>query len=254
MVIVPRIAIVPHAAAAPFIYGIRHGSELGAELLLPTANQTLRLFSEQKIDLALVPSSLVPMLPDAHIVSGYCIGATAAVGAPLLGCNCDPTAIRRLYLDTETDPTSAQLAAWALEQHRKLTPQYAPLPDTLPQSPAEGDAYLLPADNRFKATGSFTHMLDLSAEWTKATRQHLVLAVWVAHKEIDPDLVGRLDDALTAGIEQSYESLLDAGVADVVAAYEWLSHYDYIFDDQKQKSLKKFWALGLKSSLRANPG
>ena len=32
------------------------------------------------------------------------------------------------------------------------------------------------------------------------------------------------------------------------------NHYDYIFDNQKDKALKKFWNSGLKAVPRANPG
>ena len=48
--------------------------------------------------------------------------------------------------------------------------------------------------------------------------------------------------------------LESAFAADPGRAYAELAHFDYIFDNQKDKALKKFWNSGLKAVPRANPG
>ena len=63
------------------------------------------------------------------------------------------------------------------------------------------------------------------------------------------------DDALTYGLEHGYEAILESPfAADPGRAYAELAHFDYIFDNQKDKALKKFWNSGLKAVPRANPG
>ncbi len=80
-------------------------------------------------------------------------------------------------------------------------------------------------------------------------------AVWVAHADTDPDLVEQLQYALTYGLEHGYEAVLESDfAAEAPAAYETLAWFDYIFDNQKQKALQKFWDSGLKVAPRANPG
>ena len=80
-------------------------------------------------------------------------------------------------------------------------------------------------------------------------------AVWAAHADTDPDAVETLQHALTYGLEHGYEAILESAfAADPGRAYAELAHFDYIFDNQKDKALKKFWNSGLKAVPRANPG
>ena len=79
--------------------------------------------------------------------------------------------------------------------------------------------------------------------------------VWAAHADTDPDAVEALQHALTYGLEHGYEAILESAfAADPGRAYAELAHFDYIFDNQKDKALKKFWNSGLKAVPRANPG
>lgn len=91
--------------------------------------------------------------------------------------------------------------------------------------------------------------------WKSMGDLPFAFAVWMAHKDADPDLIGGLQYALTYGLEHSYEAVLDGPfAADAQRAYEGLAQFDYIFDNQKQKALQKFWDSGIKVAPRANPG
>ena len=79
-------------------------------------------------------------------------------------------------------------------------------------------------------------------------------AVWVARPDFDPDLTRSLQNALTFGLEHIYEALLDARVEDPEDAYDHLLHIDFIYDSEKEETLKKFWTSGLKTPLRVKPG
>ena len=184
MVIVPRIAAVSCLSTTPFIYGIQHADSLRAELLLSDPVEVIRLFSECRADIALVPAAAVPSLADARIVTEYCIGGVPASQTALL----------------ESDDPFVE--AWK---------SYAKLP--------------------------------------------FAFAVWVAHKDVEPDTVEALQHALTYGLEHGYEAILESAfAADPGLAYAKLANFDSIFDNQKDKALKKFWASGLKVTPRANPG
>ena len=73
----------------------------------------------------------------------------------------------------------------------------------------------------------------LVGAWKPFGKLPCAFAVWAAHADTDPDAVETLQHALT---------------------YAELAHFDYIFDNQKDKALKKFWNSGLKAVPRANPG
>ncbi len=93
-------------------------------------------------------------------------------------------------------------------------------------------------------------------EWRAlGAEEPVLLAVWVAREDISEELVEDIELALTYGLEHTYEAILASEYADdAVATYQTLSHFDYIFDADKRRALKKFWDSGLKVAPRANPG
>ena len=95
-------------------------------------------------------------------------------------------------------------------------------------------------------------LLDTWRTWGELP---FAFAVWVAREDTPAELVEELQEALTFGLEHTYEALLDSEYADdAAAAYEELMPFDYIFDIEKHQTLRKFWDSGLKFAPRANPG
>ena len=91
--------------------------------------------------------------------------------------------------------------------------------------------------------------------WKPFGKLPYAFALWVAHGDVEPETVEALQHALTYGLEHGYEAILESAfAADSGLAYEGLARFDYIFDNQKDKALKKFWDSGLKVAPRANPG
>jgi len=88
-----------------------------------------------------------------------------------------------------------------------------------------------------------------------ASGEPFAYAVWVAHADTDTETVEALQHALTAGLEHTYEAVVEYGYADKpYDAYGYLTRIDYVFDNQKHQALEKFWNAGLKTAPRANPG
>lgn len=184
MVTVPRIAVVSCLSTTPFIYGIQHEGNLRAELLLSEPSEILRLFSDRRADLALIPAAAYPTLTGARIVTEYCVGG---------------------------------------------------VPSSLPE--------LLASDD------------PLVEGWKPYGKLPCAFALWVAAPEVEPETVEALQHALTYGLEHGYEAILESPYGDDPGrAYEGLSRFDYIFDNQKDKALKKFWDSGQKVAPRTNPG
>lgn len=257
MVIVPRIVAAASLDATPFIYGIRHDAELRAGLTVtPTTSEALRLFLAHEADYALLPSSHYPDLTDAEIVTEYCIGSTARTGSALLAGNCLPQAARRILYDPAS-PTTAQLAAYLYKRHWRTAPEFESR-TTLP-SPEALDATtlcLLSDEEALLHGPNYAHQTDLGAEWRATTHQPFAYSLWIGHKENDKERTEQLQQALTYGLEHTYEALLDGGFT--TRGYDAYGHLtcdiDYIYDNQKQQALRKFWDSGIKIAPRVNPG
>ena len=255
MALIPRIAAVSYLNTIPFIYGIRHAGNLRAELLLTPPALCASNFIDGNADIALLPSAVVPRLKDAELVTDFCIGAEGEVRTVVVVSNTPIEEVRRIWLDAHSR-TSVQLTGYLAARRWKIAPQWLDMSDyAVLDTPQEGDAFLLIGDKVFDHEDEFIYSYDLAAEWREATGLPFAFAVWVAHAEVDADTVESLQHALTYGLEHGYEALLDSPfAADSAAAYGELLQFDYIFDNQKNQALQKFWDSGVKVAPRANPG
>ena len=250
-----KIAAVSYLNTIPFIYGIEHSGVLSAELLLSPPSGCARVFIDGKADVALVPAAAVPAIPDAEIVTDYCIGATGPVRTVVMMCDCPLREIRRVHLDSHS-LTSARLIKILADKLWKIAPQWVELTDyAKTDNPQPGDAFLLIGDKVFAAEGKFRYTFDLAEAWQKLTRMPFAFAVWIARKGVSREVTDALQHALTYGVEHTWEAIVEHGFDDRDYAYEYLTrNIDFVFDAQKYKALQKFWDTGLRVSLRANPG
>lgn len=109
MVTVPRIAAVSYLDTVPFLYGISHADNLRAELLLSDFPSAIRSFTEGIADLALLPVHVVPSLPDARIITGYCLAAVPAQLGELTAAEPDAEMLR--YFTGPAAPLAQLLAS-----------------------------------------------------------------------------------------------------------------------------------------------
>ena len=255
MATVTRIAAVSYLNTIPFIYGIKHEGSLRADLLLAPPADCARNYIEGRADIALMPVAVVPSLVSTEIITDYCLGACGPVRTVVVVSNTPIGSVRRIFLDPHSR-TSVQLCGWLAANRWHIAPEWCTMDDySVLGSPAEGDAYLLIGDKVFDYEERFACVYDLADEWRKATRMPFAFAVWVARKGTPYEAVDALQRSLSYGVECIYESIVEGGYADRPYAYDYLTkNIDFLFNEQKHKALKKFWASGVKVAPRVNPG
>ena len=255
MAVNTKIIAVSYLNTIPFIYGLRHHSNLGADLLLAPPATCYQNFVEGKADIALMPAAMVPSLADAEIVTDYCIGAVGKVRTVVVVSNSPIAQVRRIFLDAHSK-TSVQLCGYLAKNLWKIEPEWHAMEDySLLDSAEQGDAFLLIGDKVFDNEGRFAYSYDLAEEWHKATKMPFTFAVWVARKGLSYEVRDELQAAFTYGMEHIYEAILESGYAEREYAYEYLTeNIDFLFDIQKHNALKKFWDYGLKVEPKVNPG
>ena len=250
-----RIAAVSYLNTVPFIHGIKHEGSLRAELLLTPPAGCARNYIEGLADIALMPAAVVPSLTSTDIVTDYCLGAERSVRTFEVVSLTPIDKVRRIWLDSHSR-TSVQLCGWLAANRWNIRPEWISLDDyTQLDTPAEGDAFLLIGDKVFDNEGRFPYVYDLADEWRRATRLPFAFAVWVARKGTPYEVVDALQRSLSFGVERIYEAIVGEGYGDRPYAYDYLTqNIDYLFNEQKHKALKKFWASGVKVTPRVNPG
>lgn len=255
MAVNAKIVAVSYLNTIPFIYGLRHHANLGAELLLAPPATCYQKFLEGEADIALMPVAMVPSLLDAEIITDYCIGAAGKVRTVVVMSNSSIDKVRRIYLDAHSK-TSVQLCGYLAKNVWHIEPEWVAMSDySVLDHAEEGDAFLLIGDKVFDNEGKFANIYDLADEWHKATKLPFTFAVWVARKGLSYEVRDELQAAFTFGVEHIYEAILESDYAECDYAYEYLTqNIDFLFDLQKNNALKKFWDYGLKVEPKVNPG
>ncbi|MCH5330652.1 MAG: menaquinone biosynthesis protein [Alistipes sp.] len=251
-----KITAVSYLNTIPFIYGLKHASVFGSDILLCPPAQCADNYSSRLADVALLPAAVVPQLKDARIITDYCIGAVQAVRTVELMSDCAIKNIRRIFLDPHSR-TSIQLLRWLAAKVWRISPEWCPLEggyDNLQQRAREGDAFLLIGDKVFEREHLFTYKTDLAEAWQQATGLPFCFAVWVARNGTPYSVIDELQHAFTFGVEHIYESVLEFGFGDKpYNAYEYLTrNIDFLLDENKRKALKKFWSSGTDIETRTN--
>lgn len=240
-----RVAAVSYLNTVPFIYGIEHAHLLRAGLILSPPSRCVTAFAEGEADIALVPAAGLSSLPDAHLITRFCIGADGPVRTVTLMSDSPVGAIRRIWLDGHSR-TSALLIKILCEELWNITPEYRQLDDySVVDVPQEGDAYLLIGDKVFDYEGRFSHIHDLAVHWRELTGLPFVFAVWIAREGVPEEVAEALSASLEYGIDHIPEAVNYYGHSGKAYAVEYLTeNIDFILDDPKRQALSLFLEKG----------
>ena len=249
------IAAPEGLSTVPLIYGIEHAECLHADALLSSPSQSADNFVSGKADIALLPIGELVGIKDADIVSSYCVGYNPASGCCIVAGGVSADKIRHIYHtpDALTESYYARIIALKKWGTRVTAECADALPDV--SDIKEGDACIFTGMEAESAAAGFSHVCDLTEIWSASEHVPMVHSVWVARACVDNATLDALEQSLTFGLEHVWEAVADSAYAQSAQAYEFLTcKTDYIFDNQKNKALKKFWDSGLKATLRINPG
>ncbi len=247
MAIVPKIAAVSYLNTIPFIYGISREGAFTAELLLLPPNECTQNYIAGLVDIALVPSVVVPALTDSEVVSDFCIGTEGEVRSVVIVSDDAIENITTIYLDPHSQ-TSVQLAGYIAQNHWHISPKWRVLDDYSRLSTLEdGEAVLLIGDKVFEHEGEFEYTYDLGELWAEVTGLPFAFAVWVARQGTPQETIDSLNRALEFGVEHIWEAILEYRAdGSEVESYEYLTrNIDFLLDGAKRAALDKFWSSGI---------
>src|SRR5690554_3760016 len=103
-----KISAVSYTNTLPFLYGLQHSSVVGEiSLSLDVPSTCAHKLIHGEADLGIVPVAALPAVPNAEIVSDYCLGATGAVNSVFIYSEKPVEAIRSLRLDGQSRTSNA---------------------------------------------------------------------------------------------------------------------------------------------------
>jgi len=230
-----KISAVAYTNTKAFIYGIEHSAIPGKiDLSLDIPSDCAAKVIDGTVDLGLIPVAAIPFVPNANIITDYCIGSVGAVNSVFIFSNVPAKEIKTLKLDSHSR-TSNNLARVLLKFYFKQDVEYTTDPD------AVTDAIVLIGDRTFGKKDDYPFAYDMGEEWMNFTGLPFVYAAWVANKVIPADFVTEFNAALKMGLAERPELLKTLPVNPLFDVEDYLMHkLDFELTDKKREALSLF--------------
>ena len=230
-----KISAVAYTNTKPFIYGISHSELLEKiDLSLDIPSDCAAKLINQQVDIGLIPVAAIPFVPNANIISDYCIGSVGAVNSVFIFSNLPVEEIKSVRLDSHSR-TSNNLAKVLLKFYWKKDVAFTTDINTAT------DAIVLIGDRTFGQKESYPFVYDMGEEWMNFTGLPFVYAAWVANKEIDPSFVKEFNEALSIGLAQRNELLNQLPVHQGFDLRDYLfNKLDFDLSAKKREALELF--------------
>ncbi|RZK79632.1 MAG: radical SAM protein [Pedobacter sp.] len=230
-----KISAVAYTNTKPFIYGISHSDVINKiDLSLDIPSDCAAKLINEQVDIGLIPVAAIPFVPNANIISDYCIGSVGAVNSVFIFSNLPVEEIKSVRLDSHSR-TSNNLAKVLLKFYWKKDVAFTTDINTAT------DAIVLIGDRTFGQKESYPFVYDMGEEWMNFTGLPFVYAAWVANKEIDPSFVKEFNEALSIGLAQRNELLNQLPVHQGFDLRDYLfNKLDFDLSAKKREALELF--------------
>lgn len=196
-----RLSAVSYLNTKPFIYGLFRSDLAGQfDLSLDIPSLCAQKLRSGEADLVLSPVAVVPELPQAYLMSNYCIGATGPVKTVCIFSEKPLEEIKRIYLDFHSR-TSVALTRVLSERYWKISAELVPAPQGFEQQISGDTAGLIIGDRAIGLEKKYPFVYDLGEAWTSWTGLPFVFAAWFSLKPLNEELMMRFNLALKAGID-----------------------------------------------------
>lgn len=212
------------------------------ELSLDMPADCARKLMSGSADVGLVPAASITKIPNAQIITDYCISSDGEVASVLLLSDAPLESIESIMLDYQS-MTSVTLVKILAKELWNISPKWLPSSPGFEQTIHRKQAAVVIGDRALEIKSKFKYVYDLSAEWKKLTGLPFVFACWVSNKELPETFVQHFSSALKSGIDQtqSLAEELQASYPSTFHVKEYLTKsIEYNFSDKKRKALELF--------------
>lgn len=230
-----KISAVSYTNTKPFIYGIERSelkNKIDLSLDIPVDCATKLI--EGKVDIGLIPVAAIPFVPNANIISSYCIGSVGLVNSVFIFSKVPVAGIKSLKLDSQSQ-TSNNLAKVLLKFHFKVEVEF------LTDDAIEADAIVLIGDRTFGRKVDFAYAYDMGEEWMNFTGLPFIYAAWVANKEIPAQFIKEFNEALKFGLNNRDKVLKELPAVPNFDLEDYLfNKLDFNLTNDKREALALF--------------
>lgn len=235
-----KVGIVNYLNTKPLLFGIEHSAVSDKiEWVMDYPAHIADLLTSGAIDLGLVPVATLPRLPEAHIVTDYCIGCNGPVASVALFSDVPLESANEVLLDYQSR-SSVALTRILLREYWKLNIRLSGTSGDFGSRIKGNTAGLLIGDRALQRRAMSPYIFDLGEAWKNLTGLPFVFAAWVSNKVLDPSFIDDFNAANALGVAQ-----IDKVVAETPCDYfnlgkYYRDHISYNLDANKRAGLDAF--------------
>lgn len=236
-----RISAVSYINTYPFLLGL-DGETIRdcIDLSLDVPSECARKLQAREVDLGLVPVAIIPLLKEQYIVTDYCIGADGKVDTVCLFSKVPLEEVTEILLDFQSR-TSVQLMRVLAQRHFHIRPRWTHASEGFINQIVGNTAAVVIGDRAFPLRDRFPVVIDLAEEWKKLTGLPFVFACWVSNTPLSPLFLSQFNDALSYGVANKEEAILERSLPDVKAMVDYVNHrISYTLDAPKRMAMQLF--------------
>lgn len=205
-----RVSAVSYLNTKPFLHGLSLAPPENADVSVDIPSVCADKLLRGEADLGLVPVAVIPKLPSAHILPGFCIGANGPVKSVKLYSEVPLSEIEAVLCDYQSR-TSVQLARLLARDFWKIAPEWKEAYPGYEQDIHGSTAGVVIGDRTFALNGKkdeagkFPYAFDLAEEWKKMTGLPFVFACWVSVKPLPESFLSAFSNAMELGLQHIAE-------------------------------------------------
>lgn len=238
-----RVGAVSYLNTKPLIYGFQQGLlNEQIELILDYPARLAAALQKNEIDIALLPVAALQRIPDAEIISDYCIGALGEVASVCIYSEVPMDEIQSIYLDYQSQ-TSVALTKILLREHWQTRPMLMEANEHYIQEIKGKTAGLIIGDRALEHYNHFPFRYDLSAAWHEYTQLPFVFATWISAAPLTPEFKTEFNRITGIGV-QAIDKIIESTP---YSAYDIETYYkkniNYLLDEDKRKAMTLFLKL-----------
>lgn len=238
-----RVGAVNYLNTKPLIYGFEKG-EMSSEIDLVMAYpaQIAAMLMEDKVDVGLVPVTIIPELKEHYIISDYCIGCNGEVASVCLFSEVPLEKIENIFLDYQSR-TSVELLKILLREYWKIVPALIHTSEDFQNDIKGTNAGLIIGDRALEQRKISAYKYDLGYEWKRFTNLSFVFAAWISNKKIDPPFIENFNKVNAIGLQQIDKVVIENPYELFDLTSYYTSYINYYLDEEARKGLEAFLGL-----------
>ena len=235
-----RVGAVSYLNTKPFVLGLTRSPQppiiqLSADYPAAIATQ----LQEKKIDIGLIPVAAMSRIPDARLVTDFCIGAEGPVASVAIFSEVPLEKVTTLILDYQSN-TSVSLARILLKEYWQLNPTLEAAGIDFMQKIKGTTAAVVIGDRALDIYYQYPYRYDLAEAWMAHTGLPFVFAAWVANRHLPDDFIASFNNALEWGVDHWQDLLPNLPPLSYDPVTYFSRNISYELTSQKKQGMELF--------------